>query len=179
MHSSSNNEPLLIKWQACALKFQLFYKLHMKRWFTYTLCCPYSRALVCIVLSSLPQQFNPIYSTATLNYASSFKKNIQQYTHCCIRHTMYQAESNRLTKLQTRVENLPYVVCISFWFVQFIYSYIHLVASRLLISTDAALQRHTDGVTHLTLWPRITPILQQIWEHDEVYSRVNVTTSLF
>jgi hypothetical protein len=145
MHSSSNNEPLLIQWQACALKLQLFYKLHTKRWFTYTLCCPYSRALVCNVPSSSTQQFNSIYSTATLNYPSSLKKeNIQQYTHCCIWHTMYQAESNRLTKLQTRVENVPYVVCISFLFVQFIYSYIHLVASRLMISTEPALQRHTE-----------------------------------
>jgi len=73
---------------------------------------------------------------------------------------MYQSESNRLTKLQKRVENLPDVVCTSFLFVQFIYSYIHSVASRLMTSTESALQRHTDGVAHLTLWPRITLILQ-------------------
>jgi hypothetical protein len=160
MHSSSNNEPLLIQWQACALKLQLFYKLQVKCWFTYTLCCPYSCALVCNVLSSSPQQFNPIYSTATLGYASSFNLTYPAiHTLLHLTHNV-SVRKNRLTKLQTRVENLPDVMCISFLFVQFIYPYIHLAATRLMTSTESALQQHTEGVAHLTLRPRITLTLQ-------------------
>jgi hypothetical protein len=117
----------------------------MKRWFTYTLCCPYSSALVCNVPSSSPQQFNRIYSTATLNYASSFKKHIQQYTHCCIWHTLYQSESNRLKKTSNKSRKFAWCgVCISFSFEQFIYWYIHLVATRLMTSTESAMQQRTD-----------------------------------
>ena len=68
----------------------------MKSWFTYTLCCPYSSVLVCNVLSSSPQQFNPIYSIASLNYASSFKK-----THPAIHTLLHQTHNVSGRKQQT------------------------------------------------------------------------------
>jgi hypothetical protein len=162
MHSSSNNQRLLIQWQACALKLQLIYKLQMKRWFTQTLCCPYSHVLVCNVLSSSPQQFNLTYSTATLNYASSFKTNTSSNIHTAAADTQRISQKQQTDTTSNKSRKFTWCGVYIFFLICTISLLIYSFGSdtRLMTSTEYALQRHTDGVAHLTLWPRTTLILQ-------------------